>query len=548
MAVTSASPDESADLQLESRSLMKPRTVVTAFCMLAALAQTGEAKSPEAATPQYGAADFVPTPQSPANFRGDPRGGYPGATIPTSFSAQKNLRWKAEPGRGCGAVVVVGDRLYVQAAPNALVCLDAATGSELWRRTHHAEGLDPSSLEAVFDGQMDRLGEYHRIAQRWAKLPGDERGELQAELDKVAAGFTAPWNEAGRHGPRLLQEIRGAEIGGYGNGGAYLICTTPVSDGQRIVARFPTGIVVGYDLTGKRLWSARTRLDLPQPDSFKGKASGWPPKPSQSACPLLTPEGIVIVTMRHVALGLDAATGKERWRVVERNIHETYASPVLGRIAGESFVATGDGAILRARDGLLLHTDPHGTGAPTSPVFADGVFYWVTHAVRVTPGPAPTAKVVWDWTLDQLKEACGWYPYNTPRLNCNLDMPSPVLVDGKIIYFGQSWKGKMGVIDAKTGAILSNAPYPRPKFDLPGGLGKGIGKNWPYSGMTRMGDKLVVAQDNGLVYIFPISDTFAPAMACGIPDDLFAHPVAHGKRLYLRSHDALWCFEQEPRQ
>ena len=509
-----------------------------AAVLLATIADAGE-------TPLHGSADFLPTPASPSNFRGDPRGGYPGASIPSVFSAEKNLAWKVEPGQGCGTVVVVGKRLYVQAAPNSLVCLDAATGKELWRRTHHADTLDPKSQDVIFDGLMDRVGEYHRTIQSWFKKPRDQWGDqMEADLNKIAAGFPAPWGERrGKSDPAILDRIQGAETHGNGYGGIYLLCTTPVSDGQRVVARFPTGIVVAYDLDGNHLWSTATRLDLKRPDWYKGRGSQWPPKPSQSACPLLTPEGIVIVSTRHLVFGLDAATGKERWRIMDPNIHGTFASPVLGRIGSESFVAIGDGAILRARDGLLVHTDAKGTDAPTCPVFADGVFYWVTHAVRVVPGDPPRAEVVWDWALEQLKTVSGWFPYSIPRLSASLDMPSPVLVDGKIIYYGASMKEKMVVIDAKTGTILSQAPYQRPKFDLPGGLGKGVTKNWPYSGMTRMGDRLMVAHDFGLCNVYPINETFTPAVACGVPDDLYAHPVAHGSALYIRSLNALWKFQ-----
>jgi outer membrane protein assembly factor BamB len=517
------------------------------YCLLfASIAAVATAVEPV----PYGHADFLPTPERPANFRGDPCGGYPGATIPAAFSAQTNCRWKVEPGEGCGAVVVVGQRLYVQAAPNALVCLDAATGKELWRRTQHAEGLAADSQDALFDSQMDRVGEYHRVSRKWAALPKEQQAGKEAELNQIAAGFPDPWgNRGGRSGePTILGQLPGAETGGYGNGGSYLICTTPVSDGKLVIARFPTGIVVAYDLDGKHLWSAGTRISLPQPDWGKDRPIRWPPRPSQSACPLLTPEGIVVVSMRHVVFGFEVETGKERWRVMDPKIYDTYASPVLGRIGGESFVATGDGAILRARDGLLIHTDPSpgGTDAPTCPVFADGVFSWVTHAVRVVQGTTPRAEVVWDWTLEQLKEASGWYPYNRPRLSSNLDMPSPVLVDGKLLYYGASFRGgKMVVIDAKTGAIVSQAPAPRPKFGLPGGLGRGAGKNWPYSGMTRMGDRLLVNHDHGLGLLYPINDSFTPAVACGIPDDVFAHPVAQGTRLYLRGHKTLWCFEEQ---
>jgi outer membrane protein assembly factor BamB len=74
------------------------------------------------------------------NFRGDPSGGYPNADPPLSFSTNENLTWKADIGQGCGAIVIVGERLFVQAAPNALVCLDKATGKDLWRFDNPVKG------------------------------------------------------------------------------------------------------------------------------------------------------------------------------------------------------------------------------------------------------------------------------------------------------------------------------------------------------------------------------------------------------------------------
>jgi outer membrane protein assembly factor BamB len=500
----------------------------------------GAATAAAAALP-YGHADFVPTPERPANFRGDPRGGYPGATMPSAFSPTTNLHWKIEPGEGCGAVVVVGKRLYLQAAPNALVCCDAVTGKELWRRTNHAKGLAADSFEALFDSQMERVSEYQRAARKWHALPADQRTGKEADLDQIAAGFPEPWRK--RHGggdPVLLAQIPGAETRGYGFGGAYMICTTPVSDGKRVIVRFPTGIVAAYDLDGTHLWSAATR-NVPRPSWCKGGPNAWQPLPSRSACPLLTPEGIVVVSlMKNVVIGFDVETGKERWRVVDPKIHDTYASPVLGRIGGESFVAIGDGAILRARDGFLVFTDEYGTDSPACPVFDKGVFYWVTHAVRVTPGDPPKAELVWSWSLEKLKGLIT-FPFGAPRLSSAFTMPSIVLVDGKTYFYEEKSSKRMLVIDNASGEVLLRPNFPRPTIKIPSADGRAW---YSYSGMTLIGDRLVVGNCRGTVWVYPINDTFAPASVGAVSDELIAHPVAQGSRLYLRSHKMLWCFEE----
>ena len=78
--------------------------VASAMIVSSAAAEPVDGKS------VYGSADFLPTPQRPINFRGDPTGGYPGATPPTRFNQQENLRWKVNVGQGCGEALVVKDR------------------------------------------------------------------------------------------------------------------------------------------------------------------------------------------------------------------------------------------------------------------------------------------------------------------------------------------------------------------------------------------------------------------------------------------------------
>ena len=58
--------------------------------------------------------------------------------------------------------------------------------------------------------------------------------------------------------------------------------------------------------------------------------------------------------------------------------------------------------------------------------------------------------------------------------------------------------------------------------------------------MKVAGDEKLPDSAEGVFYLV------TPATACGVPDDIYAHPVAHGSRLYLRSLNALRCFEEKP--
>ena len=146
----------------------------------------------EAAKPivSIGSAGFRPSVEHPVGWRGDGSGQYPSADPPTKWSDKENIVWKAEVGTGISSPVLVGQRVYIAAEPALLICLDAGSGKELWRKAH-----DISDFPAA----------------KHAKTP-----------------------------------IQRAE---YGDANA-----VPVSDGKWIWACYGTGIVACYDLDGKARW------------------------------------------------------------------------------------------------------------------------------------------------------------------------------------------------------------------------------------------------------------------------------------------------------
>lgn len=147
------------------------------------------ADSPRAA-PALGSAEFQPTPRQPVGWRGDGSGQFPAADPVHNWSAKENLLWKTEVGLGASSPLVVGARVLVTAEPDLLVCLDAATGRELWRKAHRL-----SDLPAELNAQGPRQSEHY--------------------------GDTTP---------------------------------TPVSDGQWVWVFFNTGSVACYDLDGRCRW------------------------------------------------------------------------------------------------------------------------------------------------------------------------------------------------------------------------------------------------------------------------------------------------------
>ncbi len=142
-------------------------------------------------SPQTAAAQPIgPLPQHPLGWRGNGGGRYPAASPAAQWSAKKNILWSTDIGPGQSSAVVAGGRVFITVEPDALVCLDAASGKELWRRTHKLSAL-PAELHAK--------------------------------------------------GPEQSSD--------YGDA-----TPTPVSDGKSVWVFFGTGVVACYDLEGKRRW------------------------------------------------------------------------------------------------------------------------------------------------------------------------------------------------------------------------------------------------------------------------------------------------------
>ncbi len=138
----------------------------------------------------WASATATTEPTESVGWRGAGSGQYPMADPVTSWSADQNILWKTEVGKGNSTPIVVGSRVFLTSEPDVLICVDTESGRELWRRAHRLEDISP---EAAAKG--------------------------------------------GRHGSQ------------YGDA-----TPTPVSDGKWIWTFFGTGIVSCHDLNGECRW------------------------------------------------------------------------------------------------------------------------------------------------------------------------------------------------------------------------------------------------------------------------------------------------------
>jgi outer membrane protein assembly factor BamB len=92
-----------------------------------------------------------------------------GFTAPATWPKELTQKWKVSVGNGVATPALVGDRLYVftrQGNEEILRCLDVATGKELWQNKYEAQAVagpaarfpGPRSSPTVADGKVVTLG------------------------------------------------------------------------------------------------------------------------------------------------------------------------------------------------------------------------------------------------------------------------------------------------------------------------------------------------------------------------------------------------------
>jgi len=287
--------------------------------------------------------------------------------------------------------------------------------------------------------------------------------------------------------------------------------------------------------TGETLWVVDVQ------ERFDAKNLTW----AKSEC-LVVDEGRVVVTPggnKALMAALNVATGDTVWTTppLELGVSKdarfqtlnspsgnidpsSYASPVLFRFAGRRILAN---CSLRhffgvdARSGELLWVRPLKTrydviaATPvlsgnrifaTAPDTEDGWCYEM-----VVGKPTPELRALWHDALD----------------TCHGGLVS---VDGSI--FGTRYRSKKGWVnlDAETGAV---------RYELADlAMGSMLYADGQLYGLTQAGEMLLLEPGSEA---FQINGRFT--FQRDHRRDVWAHPVIHQRRLYLRYHDRLTCYD-----
>lgn len=537
---------------------MLPRALSAAaavllFPFLAPVAAGGDGQ------PAFGSAACEPTPYRPLGWLGDGTGVYPGAAPPVRWNVEtgENIVWKTRlrgwhdwpgsswemwfslqrgdvPAWGNSQPVVARGKVFLTHDPEYLVCLDADTGELLWRtRISKVPALPEKQRTRArqLQAEVERLNavwlpireEVEKLERRVKENPED--AELKARLKERMAAMHEPMAEA--HG------IFFGELGQYTGlkgvpwktlqGYAF---PTPVTDGRRVYVKFATGCVAAVDLDGNILWR---------------RAFRWNGGPINVTSPCLA-EGKLVVTFhspkskkkdpRLDAFALDASTGETVWKAEALPAGTGSPSPVhlrLGR-GDEALdvVVLSGGDVVRLRDGRVV-AEGIGDFHWGTPSCHGQTVYFFTHKKKDSGVVAVRLQAE---GADRVRAEKRWHakfqgnPYNA------------VLCDGDYAYCyvdSPRGGGPLMVIDDETGEILRRTPPITPR--------KGEVASTPVYGNPLIADDRLYVFDQKQAR-FAVLEPGPDGKVLGRMGPMgktTSSPVAHGDRLYLRTHEWIYC-------
>lgn len=246
----------------------------------------------------------------------------------------KNILWMTElPHRSNATPIIVGDRLFVMAEPDDLLCIDKNSGKILWTAANnYYEALTPAERQAnpAFKDKVDPLiSDLKKEKDLLRRV--ELRHKIQQALLEIDKGKFA-WKADGHF------ESHFGIVG--------FTTPTPVSDGQHVWVWVGNGIAACYNLEGQRRWITRVPAE----------------ELSYASSPALV-DGVFSVFLNRL-YGLDAATGKVLWE--QRKVRGNNGAVLPSRIAGVGVIVTQAGDVIRARDGAMLYRGEPGGGASWS--------------------------------------------------------------------------------------------------------------------------------------------------------------------------------------
>jgi len=299
---------------------------------------------------------------------------------------------------------------------------------------------------------------------------------------------------------------------------------SPVTDGKNVYVMTGTGILKGFDFTGKELWTR----DIPKDYGEFGLQWGY------ASSPLLHEDSLYVQVLHGMktddasyVLRINKADGKTVWKVERpteaiRESPDSYTTPALLRfgksteivITGADVVTGHDlatGKELWRANGLNPDNNPS-YRIVASPVIFGDIIYAPT---RVKPLLALRAGGRGDITSSHLL----WSNVNGP------DVPTPV-TDGKYFYMIND-RGIVWCLDAKTGKEIYG----------PQRIATGT-----YSSSPVLADgKIYITNEEGLTTVIKAGPAFEVVAENPLGDYTLSSPAISDGQIFIRTATNLYA-------
>ncbi len=367
-----------------------------------------------------------PTVASAENWnfwRGPDGSGSSQATkLPLTWSQSENVVWKtAVPGKGSSTPIIWEDKIFILTAVETDRKAEAAANTE-------APAAQP---------ERDRP----RGEGRPGGPPGGRRGGGFGGF-----GGAAPTNYYQfivlcynrKTGEKIWEQVATEEVPHEsGHQTNTFASASAVTDGKHVYADFGSRGIFCYDMDGKKVWDIK--LGKMRTRNQFGEGS----TPAIYGDTLIVPWDQEENSMLYA---LDAATGKEKWKV-QRDEPTTWATPLIVEHKGVVQVIT-NGTRIRSydlKDGSLIWEcgDQVQNPIPTPVLFEDHVIVMTgyrgdrIHSISLDAKGDVTGSKSVAWTRDDAA------PY----------VPSPALYKG-VLYFCKQNNAVVSSVDAKTGEVI----------------------------------------------------------------------------------------------
>lgn len=304
-----------------------------------------------------------------------------------------------------------------------------------------------------------------------------------------------------------------------------------LTDGERLFAYFKSGTLAGLTMKGEEIWKRNLH------EEYSADGLKW----DLGTSPIFAGGNVVVALMHNnnpsFLLAFDKASGKEVWSTprdydAPNEAQDAYTTPFVVEIDGVETIVTWGCDHLSGHDAksgreLWRHGNFNPGQQGNWRVIASAA---ATDGIAIVPfgrgdnvagvklgGKGDTSKTHRLWT----------------KRGIGSDSTTPAAHDGKcyvLIDKGRS-RGTVACLDAKSGEVEWETQFP-------------VSAPIYYASPLVAGDKLYCGRSDGTIFCGTITPGgLKDVQVNELHETLVATPVPVGKKLLVRTHERLWCFE-----